>query len=164
MVFDIPQAARLIHLNMTEPPRLTNVTEIPATETSDGLLLSQYSGRYRYPVRLVAACAGLTQEHPAQWSRVNGTSVASCDDAIMKRFSALNRSVCMYGGHSTIDLLLCSALEMLHWNLDPIGFVSESTPMEPSLWPGERNIGLNGENLMNEKCVCRRWHLQFLCA
>ena len=147
----------MIYLNVTEPPRMTNVTEIPSSETSDGLLLSQYTGRYRYGARLVGACVGLSGESPALWPRVDGTSLASCDDPMIKHLGTLNRTYCIYGGHSTIDLLLCAALEMIHWNQDAIGLVRDATPMEPSLWPGDRNIGVSGEHAMNEKCVAVVW-------
>ena len=45
-------------------------------------------------------------------------------------------------------------LELLHWDHDPVGFVRDSTPMEPSIWPGNRDIGISDDFRANEKYGC----------
>ena len=47
------QAARLIHLNVVAPPSSTHVSKILSTNSSDGLLLSQVTGRYRCALLLL---------------------------------------------------------------------------------------------------------------
>jgi hypothetical protein len=49
----------------------------------------------RYTARLVAACAGLTSEDPAQWTRVDGMSLAGCDDPLIQQLKGLSRTDCM---------------------------------------------------------------------
>ncbi len=41
---------------------------------------------------------------------------------------------CSYGGTNTVELVLCSVLELLHWNHPSTGFVGTTVPLEPSVW------------------------------
>ena len=58
-----------------------------------------------------------------------------------------------YGGSNTIELVLCSVLELLHWNHPGVGFVGSSVPLEPSVWAAKYSFSRGRFRTINDTCV-----------
>lgn len=58
-----------------------------------------------------------------------------------------------YGGSNTIELVLCSVLELLHWNHPGVGFVGSTVPLEPSVWAAKYSFSRGRFRTINDTCV-----------
>lgn len=110
-------------LNTTQPLAASHLGDIPPHH--------MFQARFRYPVVDTICCLRLPD---VVLTRPDGFGVA-CDDPVIEAMRNLDRSVCKSLGNTTVNGLLCFAMEILGmFDAQPNKWSASTTGYEPSIW------------------------------
>lgn len=155
LITDSSQSAQVLYQNLT---MLNSTGTVPLGNPSSVHPLHAHVARYRYAAREALCClrgngsmartAGSTVTYASVYSPFDPSPVcvcvqiAPCDDpllSLLPRYS-VSRSLCLRGGDSAFDMLMCVAAELLR--VDGERFVPPNATVHPSLWASNNNDSL----------------------